>query len=74
MEFEAHVTQVRTAILEMARQQDIPSAVLVAALSDVLGYTARVLDLHTIRQPIERRLVAVEQRVKQAYGQAGGRG
>ena len=55
-------------ILEMAQRENIDSVVLVAALSDAIGYVAVQLDQMGGTQPIDSRLVPVVQRIRETYG------
>lgn len=71
--FEQQIASARVRILNMVREHDLESEVLVAALSDVLAYTALMLDQQCGVQPIEGRLQAVVRRAHHTYGRARGR-
>jgi len=55
-------------ILELAQREQIDSVVLVAALSDAIGYVAVQLDQVGGTQPIDSRLVPVVQRIRETHG------
>ena len=69
-QLERDAQTMRRKILELCRQENVPSDVLVMALSDVLGDTAAMLDRCTGYQPIEARLNVVMVRAKHTYGRA----
>lgn len=64
-EIDVHDTKLR--MLRMAHDRDLDSAVLVAALADVLGHCAATLDAHVGASPFETRMDEVITRAKAAY-------
>lgn len=71
MDFEADVRAFRLKVLQLAQHEDVAADILVAALSDVLGHTAALLD-RTMPMPVAERLQSVNARVLQAHGRAQG--
>ena len=65
--FEAQVHFLRTNIFELAEKYDVQSDVLVAALADVFGTAAAVLDKNVGEQRLQDRLGDLCQRIEATY-------
>jgi len=65
--FELDVQAVKLRILRMAQKENLDSAVLVAAMADVLGLSAATLDLRGTPQEIDTRIGSFVERVKQEH-------
>jgi len=65
--FELDVQRLKMAILAHAQRHDLDSEVLVAALADVLGLTAAVLDRQICHLPFETRMETFAEMARAAY-------
>ena len=65
--FELDVQAVKLRILRMAQKENLDSAVLVAAMADVLGLSAATLDLRGTPQEIDARIGSFVERAKQEH-------
>lgn len=65
--FELDTQRLKLRILKLAHDEDLDSEIVVAALADVLGLTAATLDMQNSPQPIDDRLAAFVERVKDQH-------
>ncbi|HKQ24102.1 MAG TPA: hypothetical protein VJT81_06635 [Burkholderiales bacterium] len=65
--FELDVQAVKLRILRMAEREDLDSAVLLAALADVVGLTGATADKHVGFQPFDDRIDSFVERARAAY-------
>ena len=65
--FELDVQAVKLKILKYAQREDLDSAVLTAAIADVLGLTAATLDIRAGGRDFASRMDAVIERARAAH-------
>lgn len=68
--FEQDAENLKLRILRLAAEEDIDSAVMIAALADVLGLTAAVLDKRAQPVDFDTRMDEIITRAKQQYVRA----
>lgn len=70
LDFEKKVTSIKSKIFNLAKESNTDPEILIAAISDILGYTAAQLDKYVNPLPLEVRLQSVLERTKQSYSRS----
>jgi len=69
-DFESKTTKIKQQIMNLAMQSNTEPEIMIAAISDILGYTAAQLDKYVGSMPLDVRLQSVIVRVKQSYSRS----
>ncbi len=73
IDFDAAVARFRGQVLQVALRESVPTDVAAAALADVLGQMASLLDQTEGSRPLEARLAPLLERIRVAHGRMGTR-